>query len=604
LKGARLVLAGIMLAALLGGYYLYKEVWLPRKEAEEERTALLLSVEADKVEKIRVSRPGAELVEVIRENGVWRVVKPLEAEADQKVPTRAAKVAQALKAKQDLGETSDLAQFGLDEPVVLEYIHQGTGRRAALRLGGRDMVTGGVYAAAEDKNHVSLLEGITAEALDLSLILLRKRNFFDKEFDDLVAFEFTQEKMGKIRVERGDEGKWRITSPVNAPASTLKVDALAKRFLRVKAVGFHEEQTDDLSGYGLAEPQVKFTAYFARDDSGRSITLGSATQGGAVYALWPDGKKVVRVIEEVLKDLPNSIMDIRSLSLVAFDMTQVTGITIVSESKILELRKRPSRDGSPDLWDIVQPVRTPADPVGISGILNGVNRMEAASFPTSQDVERLAREALEKPEIQVTLDRKGGPINIRFARSPKAGQYWAAAEGNEEILLVGEDAVGRLRKGVFELRERRLLAMRSDDVGKVRIERLGELFEIEKNGDDYMVTKPERIRIRPGEWTEFLWAVLELRFADVVSEDQQAPDDPAFQKAVMAISIFGPDGKLLERVEIAKAIDDDKWYKARLAHRPGLYDVDWFYVEDDITLGLGKLLGKGDPKESGAGILP
>ncbi|MDH5638330.1 MAG: DUF4340 domain-containing protein, partial [Nitrospinota bacterium] len=478
------------------------------------------------------------------------------------------------------------------------------GRTATLRLGGRDMVTGGVYAATDEKNRVSLLEGITAEALDLSLILLRKRNFFDKEFDDLAAFEYTRGKMGKVRVEKTDEGHWRITSPVDAPASTLKVDGMAKRFLRIKAVGFHEEEAADLSGYGLAEPQMKFTAYFSKDDPGRSIALGSATEGGAVYALWPDGKKVVRVIEEVLKDLPSSIMDIRSLSLVSFDMTQVTGVTIVSEANTLELRKRPSKDGSPDLWDIVQPVRTPADPVGISSILNGISRMEAASFPARQDAMRQAMEALEKPEIDVTLNRKEGPINIRFAKSPKAGQYWAGADGNEETLLVDEVALSSLRKGVFELRERRLLAMRSDDVGKVRIERLGEMFEIEKNGDDYMVTMPERIRIRPGEWTEFLWTVLELRFADVISEDQQAPDDPAFRKMVMAISIFGPDGNLLERVEIAKAIDDDKWYKARLANRPGLYDVDWFYVEDDITLGLGKLLGKSDPKESATGVFP
>ncbi|MDH5477223.1 MAG: DUF4340 domain-containing protein [Nitrospinota bacterium] len=604
MKGGRLAAAVLILAALLGGYYLYKEVWLPGKEAEDKKASLLLSVDAGKVERIRVRETGAEMVEVVRQNGQWRLMAPLETEADQKTANRATLIAEALTFKQDLGQVENLEEFGLDEghAKVLEFIHQPGGESATLRLGAREMVGGGLYASVGGANHVYLLDGFTAEGLDLSLILMRKKNFFDREFEDMQALEYSRPGMEKIRIERSGDGEWRITSPVQTQASTMAVDGLAKKFLRMNAIGFHEEDAADLAPYGLDKPRMEFTAYFSKDDSGTKITLGANTPSGAVYALWPDGKKVVRVVQEMAESLPGSIMDLRELSLMSLDITSVTGITVTTEKQRLEIKKKVSADNKPDRWEIIEPVRTLADPVGVSSLLNAARSIKAAAYPGGKEEALLAGKTLEKPDLELRLDTDKGPVTARFSESRNKAKYWAAADGNPEILVVAAEEVKPLRKGVFELRERRLLAMASADVTRVRIERLGETFEIEKNADDYMVILPERARIRHGEWTEFLWTLLELRFAGVISEEKIEDGDPAFGKPAMVITIFGESGEMLERVEIAKSVDDDKWYRARLANRPGLYDVDWFYVEDDVTLGLEKLLGADRPGEESQGF--
>jgi hypothetical protein len=597
LKLARLAAAVAVLAAIFGGYYLYEEVWLAKKRTEDEKAGLLFALNPDQVAKVTIKKPGSDAVEVAREKGIWRIVKPLETEADQETGGRLARVAAELKETRDLGKTANPAEFGLDVPVMVEYFSTSGASLARLAIGARNPLTGGAFAEAGGKGHVSLIDGLSADELDLALIDLREKRFFGQPVKSLVAFEYFHKGMEKTRVEKSGDGKWMIVSPIKAPASAMAVDKLVNNFLKAQATGFHEENVKDPSIYGLTAPQVEFTAYFAKEGRGARMALGSKTGENGVFALWPDGKKVARTADDILKDLPKSILDIRLKELIAFEIGSVDGVTIATSRETLELKKRPSKKGEPELWDITRPAPMPADPVNVSSLLRSLQGVEAMGFAAGVEEEQAAKAILGKPDLMITLNIKSAPLKIRFARAQKEDRYWAAVEGKAETLIVGKAAVSPLAKDSFFLRERRFFTIASADVGRVLIKRLGETFEVEKKGDGYNILRPDKIKIGVKEWTEFVWTIFELRFAGVISEERQKPGDPSFGVPSMAISVFAADGRLLERVEIAKAKGDDKWYRMRAAMRPGLYDVDWFYVEDDVTLALEKILGRNKEKD-------
>jgi len=591
LKPLRLAAAAALLAALLGGYYLFDQVYLAGKETQRRQESLLLALDPEKVERIRISRPGLDVVEVAREKGVWRISAPIQTEADQQVIGAMISAAAQLTAEKDLGQPADLAEYGLGSPVVVEFIPADGRNAATLSIGAKNPLSGHVYVLSSHKPGVSLISGMSAGDLDHSLFDVREKKLFRSKMSDLLAFEYSSDGMEKIRVDKKENGQWEITRPMQAPASAVAAEGLAQKFLSVSASGFYEEASVDLSIYGLDRPAVEFTAYFAGQEQGVKMALGSGAGEGGVYALWPGGARVVRVAQDILKGLPRSIMDIRLKRLVSFDAASVTGVSIISDDYTLEMRKKESKKGEPQLWDITTPIQTAADPVAVSGLLNQIGSIEALDFAKDSQEKARAMEALKKPELTITLATAQGPVNIRFAKASDPQRYWAGADGNLESLQVSQSVVAPLSKTVFDLRERRLFHMASADVEKVAIHRLGQAFEVEKHGDEYMVTKPEKIKLKAGQWTEFLWSIFELRFAGVISEERQEPGDPSFGEPVMTITIFGEGGRTLEKVEIAKAVDDDKWYKARLANTPGLYDVDWFYVEDDVTLALEKILG-------------
>ena len=601
MKPARLAVAVAVLAAIIGGYYLYEEVYLAGVRAGEENAGLLFVLKAESVAKVSIKRPGSEDVEAILENGRWRIIKPFQTEADQKAVGRLARTAAELKETRDLGKAADPAEFGLDNPVVLEYYSGAGALLARLKIGARNPLMGGAFAQAEGKGHVSLIPGLAADDLDAAFFDLREKRFFSKPLEGVAAFEYYHAGMERARVERNKEGKWTIVSPIEAPASTPVVENLAEKFLSAQASGFYEEDVKDMSIYGLKDPLAEFTVFYDKDTPGVKMALGARTGSNGVFALWPDGKRVARIPDEILKDLPTSILDIRLKELVSFQIGDAEALAVKGAGGTMEVKKRASKKGEPELWDITRPVPMPADPVNVASLLRSLKQVEALGFVPAEQMDK-ARLALESPYLEIILTIKGVPQRIRFAKADKEDRYWAAAEGKKEALVVGKAAVTPLEKDSFFLRERRFFTMPSADVGRILIERLGETFELAKDGDDYRALQPDQMKITAKEWTEFVWVLFELRFAGVISEEKQKPGDPAFGKPAMAISVFGADGKLLERVEIAPAKDDDKWYRMRAANRPGLYDVDWFYVEDDVTLALEKALGRNKASEEQTGL--
>ncbi|MDH5639435.1 MAG: DUF4340 domain-containing protein [Nitrospinota bacterium] len=585
----RIVAALATLLAILGVYYYFKEVHLVRLDEAEKAESRLAAIEPEKVDRVLLKRPDSGEVEISKEAGEWRISRPMQAEADREKVDMIIATASGLKKERVIGEVADLSEFGLDAPIWLEFFHEEKAM-GVIKLGARNPSGDGVYAQAGGGEEVFLLSRLEAEDLAISFFDLREKRFYRKSAQDLSAFEFAVKDGLRIRAEKDDGGKWTITHPLKAPASSLAVDSLVNKFLHATASGFYDEDIKDLEEYGLDSPFLEFTAYFNGGETGRRMAIGAAAGTDAYYALWPEGHKAVRVAGDQFKTLPGTVIDLRVRELAVFEAREVTGFSIEKKGAAVQVVKVPSADGGAERWMMEKPSRAEADPVQVSRFLTAAKGLEASGFFEDAEGMEAVRAALESPDMIVTIKPAGEPLVLRFSRTPDGKAYYASSSLRDDLMMAPIGNVAALDKGVFELLERRLLKMSSADVWKVRIERLGEVFEVVKNEDGYMLVLPQKARLSANEYSDFLWTILELRFAGVINEGGK-DDDPRFDDPVVVISVFGRDGGLLEKVEIARSGVEKEWYASRAWGMPGIYDIDRFFVEDDLTLALEKVSG-------------
>src|SRR3990172_6492818 len=106
----------LMVLVLLGlGAYVYW-VELP-KSREEAKKKTILELKTDDVTQVSLVYADREIV-VKRADGKWRMIKPVDAPADDTAVNNLISALAEAELKKTFDDASDLAQYGLDQPFV------------------------------------------------------------------------------------------------------------------------------------------------------------------------------------------------------------------------------------------------------------------------------------------------------------------------------------------------------------------------------------------------------------------------------------------------------------------------------------------------------
>jgi hypothetical protein len=406
------------------------------------RDKTVLSLDQSQVKRIEVHR-GEQLiaVEAAGEQN-WKLVAPLEAMADKAKITDFVSAIHGAKVKEFIEETpQDLTRYGLNPPRWRLVFFVGDERaEKSLLLGDEDSAKGGIYAKRGAMDNVFLLDAKLVEKLPKEVSDWRDRRLMAFKRDEVERFEIhvgdevtevvCTENCGKIPDDR-----WQIKQPLQAAADAIKVRTWLRNLEELKVKTFVAEAAEDLTPYGLDQPQARLLAWRSNQSAPVTLWLGrhDADQGG-YYAKLPERPAVYLIDTRDGDDLLKRAPDLRDRKLLAFKARDIRKIEIARPDSTMVL------EGDGENWQQVQPTKATVEGHKVRTLLW---KLEDLEFKEEWQATAVAADVhgLETPAATITLwDQGGKAVGTLKLGKPVEGQDWVYAQLASSPMVYAVDA--------------------------------------------------------------------------------------------------------------------------------------------------------------------
>ena len=247
------------------------------------RDKTLLKFERDKVDAVGLDA-GGKAVQLAKDNGEWKITKPLQARADYGAVEGLIGRLQSTAMKSIVSENptpADLKQFGLDKPAATVDLKLGSAQ-ATLAVGGK-AADNTVYARDASKPMVVTIDSALADDLKKGADDYRRKDLFEFRAYNANRVEITRNgqtiAFEKVKGQGNNaEEKWRRVSPTAGDADKDKVQSLLSRVSNMRATSF----VDASAKTGLNMPAMTLVAKFDDGKKEERVTFGKVDND--VYA--------------------------------------------------------------------------------------------------------------------------------------------------------------------------------------------------------------------------------------------------------------------------------------------------------------------------------
>ncbi len=587
MKPSRIAVALLILVALEAGYYFY-DTRIVEKRAERERVAgLLLDIDQDKVTKITIRRPDENMVLARKKSG-WTIVEPLEADADPGKVRYILYKAGLLKAARNFGKVSNLADYGLDEPVTVTFDQGDGGKTQSLEIGCRNPTGSMRYVMVA--GDVAMANGSDVNAVLPTLFDVRDRKMFRKSVLDVTGFQY-KSKSFSVSAVRGADKSWKLTSPVEADADDVGVEAFIRKFMTAEAAGFVDDTDANPGRYGFDNPEYEFTATFG-DKGSRTLLLGAVSKDGDRYARMTDSGQVVMVSGDIVSDLPESVMKLRDRSLVSLETDSVKKISLVVSGEAVELEKDDTggTGGADGAWRITSPQPARADGAVVSGLLYDLAEATGVDIVAEGEVD-LSEYGLDNPGLSIKVVTDSDEYTIKAASVDKGGvsRFYVIPGGLPLVMSVEKSVYDSLALKYDDLLDKRLFAVKSEEIERININRVGQVFDVTKSGDDYRLLSPHEARVTHDQWNRLVWAVKSLEYERTDSAKDVEDAKYGFDKPELEITVYGKSGLVINDIAIGRKTPGGDGYYVRSASGDTVYIIDKQFVTTTMVNSLDNL---------------
>jgi hypothetical protein len=234
---------------------------------------------------------GADVLEVVKKDEGWRMLKPADLPADDKTIQSLFDQLANLRAESIAAyPAKDLKQYGLDQPAALVTLRLGAAdgkpNEKILKIGketgdpkqGRRLDR---FVQVEGSTVVAVLPGSLTDRLLAGPIAFRDRNVARFADADKAILERGLRKATFTKVD----GTWKLTAPIDADAEHNDLDDFVNVLARLRADEMESDKpkptADDLKQYGLDKPAATWR-FFSGDKEVLGLLIGShpALKGG------------------------------------------------------------------------------------------------------------------------------------------------------------------------------------------------------------------------------------------------------------------------------------------------------------------------------------
>ncbi|MCS7192344.1 MAG: DUF4340 domain-containing protein [Armatimonadetes bacterium] len=326
--------------------------------------------------------------------------------------------------------------------------------------------------------------------------------------DDIVKVEVRRQQEPKEFVLERKGKSWWLSKPVQAPADKNTVETLLNRFKNLKAEVELEAKKPE---YGLANPPVTLTVY---DRRGRKyhIEFGHKTPDNlGAYAVVEGWRKPVVLTSWLLDDANKTPDDFRDKRMIVFKKDAVNKISLVYPDKEIVCERK-----GKDEWRLIEPLRTEADNNAITNLLDKLSNLQARQFVIERPKKvQLASYKLDKPNFQIQIWLKGRkkPLTVTIGKQHETdkARHYARTTRFPAVVLVDEFDLKDIRKTENDLRSKKVLVFKKDDVEKLELKFNGTEVELQKTkeGEEtrWRMLKPVKVPADTWRVDDILWAL-------------------------------------------------------------------------------------------------
>ncbi len=382
-----------------------------------------------------------------------------------------------------------------------------------------------------------------------------KRLFPDVEQGEITAISLRVPDASEIQLERRD-GRWRIVAPIDFAADTFAADGIASAITQLKSESVIEDpRPPDVYGFGAEGAEVRFMV----GDLEKTLRIGTETPVGSnSYASVEGDDRVYTVVSYQLSSFKRELEDLRDKRILDFDQDAVRRIAVSWPGARIDVERSDAG------WQMVEPVRVPADQDTVEALLSSLSFLRAVAFvdkPGSEEEMGFA-----PPQFAVELDLSDAaegsdPKIARFEVGgvDEGGSQRFARGAEESLYLISGQSFDDFSRRVVEYRDRRLAAFAAGDARRVEMRfhsASGEAIAVSATREDGgWVSNAEPIQ--PEQLDALVDVLSSLRADDIIAEDlgpaelQAMGLDPA--RAVLQIYADGDPAERLAEIQLGVA---------------------------------------------------
>jgi len=439
-----------LIAVLAVGLGLYIYFFEAPKMLQEAKGDHIVDVEAAQIEHIRLTYPAAKPVELVKMDGTWRLLSPIDAAAD------ANQVDQFITALRDAtierripkDEAENLKSYGLDTDTGtqgrLELTLAGGRTLPAIVVGNTTPVDFHAFVRVEGKDEVLLTPLIFHTSIKKTGFDFRNKTLL--HVDPQAISRLTLDKPGqKIVLERkGDD--WTLLSPTSDRADAETARGLVSTLPTIEAIAYFDGPEVNRPKFGLDAPSLTVTA----DVTGAapvSFKLGTADEeppAGTYFERGSDAQ-VAKVAAWAPTSYGIGANDVRDRRLVRCKASDVVRMTFTRDGDTFTLVRE--ANGKP--WSI--------EPAGEGSVVQRIADNELMSLVElkgdklvgdATDTAGRAAYGLDKPLGRVELSTKAGLCGAISGGSKAPGvaepEYFLQSDDRSAVLAASTSQMSRL----------------------------------------------------------------------------------------------------------------------------------------------------------------
>ncbi len=446
----------------------------------------LIDVAPDEIGRVEIASGETRLV-FERQGDDWRLVEPIEAAADR---SRVEALIQSLKSLPKPAEAVPLTgrpeEYGLKPPVRTIRLYREGASTPLASLDVGKTVRDGRYVRPAGSEDVEVADAPPFAAIEQPASDWRDRILFHVPAFDVarLAIQRPDHHLAALR----DGERWRLSEPIDAPASTPRMEGLIGGLTALRVIegpeGFVKDDVKDFAPYGLDHPSWTIALAASQEDDAPEdrVAIGKAVpeRPGHSFARRTDSDDVVIVRSQLLDSLETDPYTLRSRRVADLDPAKVDAIRIqVGDIEHLLVRRG-------DGWRVVRPVEGAADSRIVAALISELNQLEITDLI---DPEKATNPGLDPPSAVVSVWEGGLPVNGRNAtiepngrprlelrlgrRNAAARVLFARESGDPAILALPFDALKLPLGDRLAFLDHRVLPELTEPIGRIVVSRDG-----------------------------------------------------------------------------------------------------------------------------------
>jgi len=431
----------LVVFAALGGYVYFAE-YRGRDEREQQEASKkkLFATPLKDVTSLSLAFPDRKIAAIKKDDKHWEFTEPQGIDADSEEWEMLVSSLGQIEKGGAVSSEANLAQYGLDKPVVEVTAKLKDGKTVGVLFGSENPKKTDNYAKLAGSPDVFLSPVNGSKSFQKSLTDLRNKKILEFALDDIHSVRIED---GRNLMEFQKSGTdWVVKKPLDLKADREEISGFLSGILSARASGFADAGVTMLRA-GLAPPATKVTLRDAKANVDRVLLVGKSPEPDKLYAQDASRPSIMIISKDVPEKARRPLIDWRDRSISHLDRGSIDELEIVQGAEKISVKKQGAD------WKFADGRKASEDK--ISSLLVAVEFERAQEIVDSPGNPSMY--GLDKPRMEVNL-RQGGKdvLSLKFGsatRNPE-GSYLKVSM-NPSVMTVAEDFFAKFSLKVDDL---------------------------------------------------------------------------------------------------------------------------------------------------------